>query len=192
MTPGRVGRVVVVGFAYQLADLLQIGGEERRVVVVEYPLFDGHHTLQPHPGVDAGLGQGRESAVLAAVVLHKDKVPDLKEPVPVAPHHILGGVEMLLPLIVEDLRAGTARSGVTHLPEVVLVPETQYPIFGDMLFPQLERLIIAVVYGDPELLDRQPQIVRRGDELPRIRDRLFFEIIGETEGISKSVWWRAV
>ena len=176
-----VGGIIVVRFTYQLADGIQKRCEEAGVVVVEFALFDRDHTLEPHPRIDARFGQRMKLSLLISFVLHEDKVPDLEESVTLATHHILRRVEVLLSLIVEDLATRTARTGITHLPEVVLIPKTHDALFGDMRFPHLVGFIVTIVYGHPDLLDRQRQILLACDELPRIGDRLFLEVVSKTE-----------
>ena len=86
---------------------------------------------------------------------------------------------MFRSLIDEDLRARSARSGIAHLPEVVGISQTLDAPGIDMLRPDIERLVVAFVYCHPKLLFRQFQHL--GHEFPGIGNRIFFEIIAETE-----------
>ena len=171
--------LVDVGFADHLFDGTDDRHKELGVVVAQFPLFDRHDALKAHTGIDGRLGQRRKVALFVAFVLHKDEVPDLQEPVAVAAHVILGTVEVLFTLVVKDLAARSARSGVAHLPEVVLVTHAQNAVAGDIFGPDLLRFVIALVHRYPELLDRK--LKHFGHELPRIGDRIFFEVIAETE-----------
>ena len=53
-----------------------------------------------------------------------------------------------------DLAARTARAGVAHLPEVVLVAEALDALHrhADLLVPDRLGLVVAVVDGDPQLV----------------------------------------
>ena len=68
-------------------------------------------------------------------------------------------------------------------PEVVGFAEPSDALGGDadLLVPELERLVVALVDRRPEQLLRDREPVRRGQELPRPRDRLALEVIAERE-----------
>ena len=65
-----------------------------------------------------------------------------------------------------DLGAGTARAGLAHLPEVVLLVEAEDAVLrnaGDLL-PQLLGLVVLAENGDVQLV--LGQAVFLGDEVP--------------------------
>ena len=107
-------------------------GEQIGVVVVELALDHRGDALEAHAGVDAGRGQGSERARRVAVELHEDEVPDLEIPVALARDAEAGAARATSPqgrgsLALEEVKlgAGTARAGVAHGPEVVLLPELE-------------------------------------------------------------------
>ena len=80
-----------------------------------------------------------------------------------------------------NLGAGSARTGVGHLPEVVGGTETINARVGELgdLLPQFAGLVVFVEYADPEVLLRNPQLVR--DELPRESNGVALEVVAERE-----------
>ncbi len=151
-------------------------------VVVRLDLL--HHrgdALQPHAGIDGRFWQRHQLAVSLTVELHEDVVPDLHVAVAVAADSTVRRAAADLGTVVEeDLRTGTAGSGVTHRPEVVLL-KAENPLARDafLLMPDVGGFIIVGVDRDIEarLVDVQVD----GEEFPGIGDRLFFEIVAERE-----------
>src|SRR5690606_12184130 len=149
-------------------------------------LEHGREALEPGTRVDRRRGQRVELAVGAAVVLHEDEVPQLEELAALAAGDELLELEVRAPPLrgpeVEvDLRARAARPRLTHLPEVVLVAETEDALGrqpGDLL-PELRGLVVRVVHGGPEPLARQRVLL--GEQLPRERDRVPLEVVAEGE-----------
>src|SRR5690554_1358001 len=81
-------------------------------------------------------GQLLQGAVGLPVILDKDQVPkfNIAPAVPVDRAGMAGHVAlvaMLRPQVIMDLRTGAARTGIAHLPEIILVPEEQDPFGGD-------------------------------------------------------------
>ena len=83
-------------------------------------------------------------------------------------------------VVPEDLRAGTARAGVAHLPEVVLV-EPLDPVAGEAhrVGPDLLGLVVADVDGDPHAVTVEAELL--GEELPSPRDGVGLEVVVEAE-----------
>ena len=118
-------------------------------------------------------------SVLIGLELHEHEVPDLDEA-------ILAAVLRAAPLaelgahVAEDLRGGTVRAGVGHAPPVVLVepldPVGRNP---DHLAPDVGRLVVAEVHGDPEL--GRIEAEHLGHQLPGHGDRLVLEVVTEAE-----------
>src|SRR5271155_2084110 len=84
-------------------------------------------------------------------------------------------------MIVENLGAGSAGSGVAHRPEIRLLPETLNALGGDadIAQPAFGGLIIVEKHRDP-----QPRRVQRQphrDKFPGQPNRLALEIITERE-----------
>ena len=70
-------RVLVVDLAGKGCDMIDDRGEEVAVKVVALTLQNCCHPLQPHAGINGGVGQRSEDATCAAVELHEDQVPQL-------------------------------------------------------------------------------------------------------------------
>jgi len=69
-------------------------------------------------------GKGVQAAVLQTVELHKDIIPNFDHLRMIVIHQ--GGAGLLLAFVVGtavhmDLRTGTAGTGITHLPKIILL-----------------------------------------------------------------------
>ncbi len=111
--------------------------------------------------------------------LHEHQVPDLDEAFLVA----VGGTAVVAEvgaLVPEDLRAGSAWSGVGHAPVVVLV-EALDALGGhaDLVAPDGLGLVVAEVHGYPESFRVEAQ--RAGHELPRVGACVGLEVVAEAE-----------
>ena len=109
--------------------------------------------LKPHAGIHRGRGQGVQLTGGIAVELHEHKVPDLD----VAIQVVIGTAGRtsgdIGPVVVENLGAGATGSGISHLPEIVLVkPRQAGRINTDLVYPDGRRLVVRHMYGDPETL----------------------------------------
>ncbi len=85
-----------------------------------------------------------------------------------------------------NLRARTTRSGVAHLPEVVLVAEPLNPVEwnADLFVPDRLGLVVAVVDGDPEPVPVETPAATGDvtrDEVPAPGDDLLLEVVAEAE-----------
>ena len=119
-----------------------------------------------------GFGSSVRRAVGRLVVLHEHQVPELHEPVAVrVVQRAAVGAERRAAVDV-DLAARPARTGVAHLPEVVLVAEALDALHrhADRVVPDRLGLVVAVVDGDPHPVAVEPEHL--GDELPAPRDDL--------------------
>jgi len=115
------------------------------------------------------------------VVLHEDEVPELEEPVTVrVVQRTPFGTEARASV---DVNLGTrpARTGFTHLPEVVLVAESLDAAHrhAHLLVPDRLRLVVAFVNGDPQLVAVEAEDLCH--EVPRPRNRVFLEVVTEAE-----------
>ena len=145
--------------------------------------------LQAHAGIHAGCGQRVHGAVCGPVELHEHQVPYFDVAVAVLvwrsgrPTLYIGAV------IVEDLGAGPAGTGVAHGPEIIafvlcaarLVADAHDAVFGyaDLLCPDVIGFVIGVVHGDPQLICFQA--VNLGHQFPGILDGLFLEVVAKAE-----------
>ena len=208
-------RTIRVADADDLLDLRDQGAKEIRMEIVRDALHDGGDALEPGAGIDRRLGQRHHRSILLTVELHEHEVPDLQETTGFGAFD--EGVERVVrdvrvrPLTVRvfgkrpvgghvreidiDLSARTTRTGVGHLPEVVLRAEPVNPVVGHVghIFPQLTRLVVLMEDGDAQMLTRNLQVL--GDELPGEADRITLEVVTErevTEHLEEGVMARRV
>src|SRR6266566_4880289 len=114
-------------------------------------LHDRRDPLQAGTGV---YGRSREHGaptVRLLIVLHEDEVPDLQELSRFTDAQELFEAQVAAPCsplrapdVDQDLRTGTARSRIAHLPEVVLVAQAKDAAVSDPrdLAPELARFIV--------------------------------------------------
>ena len=171
--------------------------EQVDFVVAVHVLQHGGEALEAHAGIDARLGQRRELPLRVAIELHEHQVPDLDVTVALGVRRARRPAGDFRAVIVEDLAAGSAGSGLGHLPEIVrcvrraLVvadPHDALARHADLVRPDVVRLVVGLVDGDPQLVRRQP--VNVGQQIPRILDRLALEVIAErpvAQHLEKSV-----
>ena len=177
----EVRRVVTEQLAHPVVDRReQVGVEVGRDL-----LEDAGQALEAHPGVDA-LERQRDPAVGALIELHEHEVPDL-EPAWAVLRVIgdaLGSLGQLRTPIEMDLAARTARTGLGHPPEVVVVAvvdvaPARHAIRrqADLIAPDRPGdLVIGVgrrrqaVLGDAQVASQ---------EVPGVVDRLALEIVAE-------------
>ena len=128
----RISGTKVTGVGTSGGNILD-GGEQRSedvsVVVGASVLKDGDETFETEAGVDVFVGKRSQAAVGLAIILDKDVVPDLKN-VRIILIDEMGGIAAADPVVV-NLGAGTARTLVAHLPEVVLHIAGQDMIFSN-------------------------------------------------------------
>ncbi len=144
-------------FSGELRGALDERHKQIGVVVADHALQHRRDALQACSGVDRRLGQGMQHALGAAVELHEDQVPDLDVAAALAGELALsrGALRQLLVAglhshVVMDLRAGSAGSGVAHLPEVFLHPQLEDALgLHTGLAPQVVGFAIALHPGVP-------------------------------------------
>ena len=155
--------------------------EQVDVVVRRHALQQRGGALEPHAGVDRRARQHAALVLRHLLVLHEDEVPELQEPVAVLVRAAGRAAGERVALVVEDLRAGPARPGLAHRPEIVRrrdADDLRLGQAGDLL-PESEGLVVVVVDGDEKLLDRQLEGL--GDQVPGELDRHVLEVIAERE-----------
>ena len=191
---GSATGAAVVWLPDQRFDSLEEGEEEVGVEVRVLALQHCRDPLEPGAGIDRGLRQGRERPVGRPVELHEDEVPDLEEASFLGqPLELFLGNDFLrpcataplrLPLEVDvDLAAGPARTGVPHLPEVVLVRQPVDPVIREArrVAPELPRFGVRMMDRDPDPLGIDAQPLLGGHEFPGELDRVLLEVIAEGE-----------
>ena len=151
------------------------------VVIVVLALQYRGDAFEPHAGVDRGARQVDPRAARNLLVLHEDEVPDLDKTVTV----LIGAAGRAagdpLAVIVEDLRARTARSGVAHRPEIIRGGDPDDPRLrqpGDP-GPQPRRVVILGIDGDQEPVGLQSELAHH--QVPGQLDRPLLEIVAERE-----------
>ena len=162
------GGVVAVGAAGEPHAHADQGPEQVAVIVGALVLHDGGDALEAHAGVDVAVRQLRHGAVLLAVILREDEVPELEEAVAVvaAGAAVLAAAAELLALVEVDLRARAAGAGGAGGPEVVVGAEAGDVVVGDaLLVPELDGLVVVLEDGHVEALGGKAQVLRAGDEV---------------------------
>ncbi len=162
------------------------GAEEIGIVDIGDALQRRGDPLQPHARVDARARQGRALARYRTprrplVELHEHEIPDLGEAIAALARSAGRTAGHRGAMIVEDLRAGAARAGVAHRPEVVASGDPDDPLVGQAgdPAPQRGRLLVRYVHGHQQLIEGQAKLA--GDQLPGQFDRPFLEVIAEGE-----------
>ncbi len=159
--------------------------EKVDVVVAVHALQHRGEAFESHAGIDAGLGQRRQHAVVVAVELHENQVPDLDVAVALV-RRARRPTRDRRAVIVEDFAARAAGAGVGHLPEVVrrvgrapVVADAHHALrrHADGVGPCGVGLVVGLIHRDPELVGGQ--LVDLGQQLPRVGDRLALEIVAE-------------
>ena len=156
-------------------------GEQVDVVVVVHPLQYRGDAFESHAGVDRRPRDRLEFAIAGTLVLHEHEIPDLDVTVAVGvgtagrPAGNVGAV------VVENLRARAARTGVAHHPEVVLLATAREArgVDADFVEPDGSRFVVVFVHGNPQPLGRQAESA--GQEFPGKADGLALEVLAETE-----------
>jgi len=134
------------------------------LVVAGNLLQNGSYPLQPHAGVYAGPGKWRLGPLGIAIVLHKDQVPQLQEPVTIAPRSA-GRLTTacFFSLIDKDLGTGSAGTCFTHGPKIVLFTHFDNAVHGkaNAFIPDGEGFFVILIDGDPELLSDNKRLLER-------------------------------
>ena len=163
------------------------------LVVAVNVLQDGGQTLEPHARVHARCGQRRDGTGFVHVELHEHVVPNLDEAVTVFIGAAGGTTGNVGTVVVKNLRARTARSGVGHHPEVVGLVATALVVtnaddavfcldalrrparFDENALPNGMGFIVFQVHRGVKLVGGQ--LVDLGQQLPRPLQRLALEIV---------------
>ena len=152
-----------------------------RIVIVMHALHHGCDTFDPHAGVDAGLWQVGDDLVVFLRVLHENEVPDFHEPVAVFLGRSRRAAPDVIAMIVKYLRAGTAWSIRTHGPEIILGRNADdlFVRKSGPFLPQIECFVVCMIDGDQKAFRVEAPFL--GEKGPGVVDRLFLEIVPETE-----------
>ena len=165
----------------QFGDGADQGYEQVDVVIVVLALQHGRDALQARASVDRRFRQRVADPRRDLLVLHEHEIPDLDEAVAIGLRRAGRATPDLVAVVVEDFRAGPARAGVAHLPEIVGARDADDPRFREAcdLLPEIERLVVVDIDGGRELVLRQAEFL--GHQFPRQFDRAILEIVAERE-----------
>ncbi len=175
------GGAVRVAGAGHFARGIEQQPEQVDLVVAVHMLHHRGDALEPHAGIDRGFWQRRERAIGGALVLHEDQVPDLDKAVAVLVRAAGWSAGHLRAVIVENLGARSAGTGIAHGPEIGFLAEAGNPgrVHADLLDPDPLGLLVILEHRHPQALARQLQ--HPGQEFPAVADRLGLEVIAEAE-----------
>ena len=118
--------------------LLDDGLEDVGIVVRVLALHGANKTLEAHTCIDNVHWKRNERAVGLALVLHEHDVPDLDNLGIVLVYEFASGSLSLLlgsTRVEVNLRAGTTRTRIAHLPEVVVLVAVDDMVSRNMLCP---------------------------------------------------------
>ena len=186
---GRARRTAVVGPPNDLDCLRDDRLEHVGVVIGRDTLHHRRDALEAGARIDRRLRERVTLAVGLLVELHEDEIPDLEELPLLAQRDELvhaGGTlppspVPLPPSVDQNLGARSARSGIAHLPEVVLVAQAKNAAVRDPrdLPPQLARFIVGMVHRHIQAvgIDAEPLAARH--PFPGVCDRFLLEVVAE-------------
>ena len=182
--------VRAVALAGQLARALDRRIDLVDLVEVVHALEQVGDPLQTETGVDV-LARQRPDHVevvlgpdLRQLLLHEHEVPDLQEAILIDDRSAVRAVRRATVDI--DLAARPARPGYAHVPVVVQQAAALDPLrrqAGDVL-PEHRRLVVGLQHGDPDPVGVEavaPLVLRAGDQVPGVPDRLSLEVVTEGE-----------
>src|SRR5688572_684537 len=128
-------------------------------------LQHGGQALEPHAGIDARSWQRRQRAGGITIELHEHQIPHFDVAITVRVWRAGRAAFDFRSVVVEDLAARPAWTGVGHLPEVVRdilglawFVAYAYAAFGrntDLFGPDVVGLVVVDVHRRPQLLLRQ-------------------------------------
>src|SRR5471030_251959 len=134
-------------------------------------LHNSGDALEPHSGIYGRFWQWQHGAVRLTVELHEHDVPDFDVAIAIFFCRTRRAAPDVIAMIKEDFGARAARTGVTHLPEVIRSERTAFIIAdadnaffwnADFFFPDFKRFVISLIDSDPQLFFRQIEPVFAG------------------------------
>ena len=88
--------------------------EQVDIIIVVHTLHDRSNALESHAGIDRRFGQINAVAFAALVILHEHQIPDFDKAIAILVRAARRATKNMLAMIVENLAAGTARTGIAH------------------------------------------------------------------------------
>ena len=102
------------------------------------------NALQPHAGVNAGLGQINARAVSLLFKLHEDEIPNLNKPIAIFIGTARWATGNRFAMVEENFRTRTTWPGIAHRPEIIRGRDANDFLFrqsGDFL-PKAEGFFV--------------------------------------------------
>ena len=113
-----------------------------RIVIGGFSLQCHTQTFETHTCIDYFCRKRFETAIRFAVVLHEYEIPYFDYLRMIVVYEIATG--NFCTFFDMDFRARTARTGITHFPEVIMLVSIDDVIFRQELFPIRSCLIVAL------------------------------------------------
>ncbi len=157
-----VSSVIIIGPARKFNDPVNEWSKEIAVEIIIFALKNSSNPLQPHAGINGGLGQLCHGAVCIPIKLHKNQIPELQKAVTVATNCTVRIIASVFRALVNmDLRAGTTGTGIAHCPEIICLTQANNATLGQIfyLFPEFIGLIIFPENRNPELFRVKTQLL---------------------------------
>ena len=173
----------LLAFSLRFRQFFGRGFERAEKIGFENRVHALHHAgdaFESHAGIDRRFRQFlARAAIVELLVLHEHEIPEFKEAIAVLILRTWRAAEDVVPAIDKDFRAGTARAGVTHRPEIIRGRDADDLVVAEArdLLPKCGGFIVIVIDGDEQLIFRQRKIL--GDQRPRSVNRAFLEIVAE-------------
>ena len=146
---------------------------------------DGSHALEAHAGIDVLRWQGSQAAIGSAIELDEDEVPDLDDLR--GPFIDQGAAALVRRVVVVNLGARSARPGLAHFPEIVLLVAEVNVTRVDVGFasPELGRLVVplqpllGIALENRGMKARLVQAPFLGEQLPGPANGFLLEVISK-------------
>ena len=128
--------------------------EQIGLIIIMRPLHHRGDALEPHAGINRRARQRLLVAVLLAVKLHEDEVPDFNKAIAILVGAARRASGDLAAVIVKNLRTRTARPHGTHRPEIIRAINAENPalIKARNLLPVSKSFIILSKNRDQQFL----------------------------------------
>ena len=156
---------ICILYACKICEMLYQGENQVAVVIGGNPLEDCCQPLQPHAGVNIGMGQGVVIALFVFIKLGKDQVPNLQIAVTVATRFALRTAAAKFRAQV-DINLGTGTAGATPISQSYLLcpggqcARQELPWYD----ARCPRHLILFIYRNPELIDIDFQILNKNSQ----------------------------
>src|SRR5215510_7363263 len=149
-----VGFDAAIGFFGEFFHRRDNGAEQVCIIVALHTLHNRRNAFQTHTSVDILLGQRGQRAIRSTAVLHKDQIPQLEKAISLATQDILRSCPEGRPLVNMNFRTRSTGASIAHGPEIVFFPQAHDTLsrHAHLLVPDVKRLVIVAVDGDPELI----------------------------------------